>query len=508
MISELTGKFNSSLNFVKKVGRYLWKYLSLSLADNLFSFAKVVSISIERDGIFLAYGTKLPWKTKIESFKRIPLEKDKSLSPEYLASAVAKYIDAVKAAKAKAILCIPKSWAIVQAVEFPIVVKENLTDVITYELDRLTPLTPDNAYYDFKVIGEDTDKMRILLAVARKDEIDSFLEALRGKNINIGKIGVSTLSMRSLLKSTYKDVNAVFVSLDESGYEGGVVINDLTVRSISGEFKTVGTADVDNIIRETYPLIETLAKNGNRGIMVIGGTEQDYRTFQQKFPNVSLYNLDRDVKFDLPKGDKDLSYVAVSGLIETMTGDENEINLLSGRAKQPRKTPIFLTMALLALIFSIGMFYFIAPVIIGQRTVEEIDREITALKPEMKKVEAIKNEADTLLAEVATINNFKKQTSSSLNILKEMTSILPAKTWLTHLRIADPAVEIDGFASSAAEIIPGLENSKYFQKVEFASPTFRDSRKNTDRFVIKMELRGENKANKSEEIRKKSEKKN
>jgi len=240
---------------------------------------------------------------------------------------------------------------------------------------------------------------------------------------------------------------------------------------------------------------------------VINGTEHHHRTFEQKL-SMSLSNLDRDVKLDLPKGNKDLSYVAVSGLIETITADENEINLLSGKDKQRRRAPLFVTVALFALILSIGMFYFIAPVVIGQRTVEEIDREITALKPEMKKVEALKKEADTLSSEVTTINNFKKQNVSSLNIVKEMTSILPAKTWLTHLRIADPAVEIDGYASSAAEIIPRLENSKYFQKVEFASPTFRDSRRNTDRFVIKMELEGENRAKKTDEIGKKNEKKN
>ncbi|MGZ6292139.1 MAG: PilN domain-containing protein, partial [Syntrophales bacterium] len=169
---------------------------------------------------------------------------------------------------------------------------------------------------------------------------------------------------------------------------------------------------------------------------------------------------------------------------------------------------LFLTVVLSVLILSVGLFYFIAPVVIGQKNVEQIDREITALKPEMKAVEALKKEEDTLTAEIATINNFKKQSVSSLNVLKEMTSILPAKTWLTRLRIADPAVEFDGFASSAAEIIAKLENSKYFQKVEFASPTFRDSKRNTDRFVIKMELRGENRGSKPEDIRKKNEKKN
>ncbi len=508
MMSKYMNKFNLSVNFIKKAGKHLWKYLSFSLADNFFSFAKVICISIERDGIFLAYGTKVPWRTRIESFKRFPLESDKPLSPEYLASVVAKYTDAAKAAKAKAVLCIPKPWAIVQAVEFPIAVKENLTAVISYELDRLTPLTPDNAYYDFKVIAEDQEKIVILLAVARKDEIDAYLEAMRGKNINIGKVSVSTLVMGSLLKSTYKDTDVIFVSLSERGYEGGVVVNGLTVRSISGEFESTGGTDIDGVIKETYPLIEIMTKGGNPGKMVINGTEGHYLSLQQKLPNISLSHLASDVKFNLPRSNKDLSYIAVSGLIETITADENEINLLSKKAKKPRKTPLFLSIILLALIFSIGVFYFIAPVVIGQKTVEEIDREITALKPEMKRVEALKKEADNLSAEVATINNFKKQTVSSLNVLKEMTSILPAKTWLTHLRIADPAVEIDGFAPSAAEIIPRLENSKYFQKVEFASPTFRDSRKNTDRFVIKMELRSENRINKPEETRKKNEKKN
>ena len=508
MMSDYMIKFNSSVKALKKTAKILWKFLRFSLADNFFSFTKIICISIEKDGISFLYGTKVPWKTKIESFKKFPRDKDKPLSPEYLASVAAKYIDATKSTKAKAVLCIPKSWAIVKAVEFPIAVKENLSDVISYELDRLTPLAPDNAYYDFKVIAEDAEKISILLAVVRKDEIDSYLDALRGKNIKIATVGISTLAMKTLLKTTYKDVNTVFVSLSESGYEGGVVVNGLTVRSLSGEVESPDAPDIDSIIKETYPLMGTLADSGYPGKIVINAAENHYRTFQQKLPNISLFNLDKDVKFDLPKGNKDLSYAALSGMIESITADENGIDLLSEKGRKRRKTPLLLTVILSVLVFSIGLFYFIAPVVIGQKTVEQVDREITALKPEMKTVESLKKEEDTLSAEIATINNFKKQGVSSLNILKEMTSILPAKTWVTHLRIADPAVEFDGFASSAAEIIAKLENSKYFQKVEFASPTFRDSKRNNDRFVIKMELKGEYRGSKPEDIRKKNEKKN
>jgi hypothetical protein len=51
-------------------------------------------------------------------------------------------------------------------------------------------------------------------------------------------------------------------------------------------------------------------------------------------------------------------------------------------------------------------------------------------------------------------------------------------------------VDIEGYAASASELLPKLEASKLFQKVEFASPTFRDVKMNSDRFVIKMEIEG------------------
>jgi Tfp pilus assembly protein PilN len=78
----------------------------------------------------------------------------------------------------------------------------------------------------------------------------------------------------------------------------------------------------------------------------------------------------------------------------------------------------------------------------------------------------------------------------TLIILKELTNVLPKTVWLTRTRITDTAVDIEGYAGSATEIISKLEASQYFKKVEFASPTIRDTRLNSDRFVIKMELEG------------------
>ena len=77
-----------------------------------------------------------------------------------------------------------------------------------------------------------------------------------------------------------------------------------------------------------------------------------------------------------------------------------------------------------------------------------------------------------------------------LDLLREMTRVLPKNAWLSRVRFTESTVEIEGYAASATDIVPKLEASGYFKKVEFSSPTFRDVRLNADRFLIKMEIEG------------------
>jgi hypothetical protein len=67
---------------------------------------------------------------------------------------------------------------------------------------------------------------------------------------------------------------------------------------------------------------------------------------------------------------------------------------------------------------------------------------------------------------------------------------LPKSVWLTRVHINDTNVTIEGYATSATDILPRIEASPYFAKVEFSSPTMRDAKMNMDRFVIRMELEG------------------
>jgi len=134
--------------------------------------------------------------------------------------------------------------------------------------------------------------------------------------------------------------------------------------------------------------------------------------------------------------------------------------------------------------------YLVAPLQIEEKRLEEIDRQIMSRKEEVKKVEALKKEIEALGGEIATINNFKENRRMSLDIIKELTAILPKTAWLSRVRVSETNVDLEGYASSASGLLSKLETSSFFKKVEFSSPTFRDTRMNADRFNIKMEIEG------------------
>jgi general secretion pathway protein L len=134
--------------------------------------------------------------------------------------------------------------------------------------------------------------------------------------------------------------------------------------------------------------------------------------------------------------------------------------------------------------------YMIAPLKIEGKRLMKLDQEISVRKSDVKRVESLKKDIVELEKEIGTINDFKKNRAASLDIIKELTNIIPHNTWFTRMRITNLTVELEGYAESATSLLPKLEASKYFKKVEFSSPVMRDVKKGADRFVIRMEIEG------------------
>ena len=479
-----------------KAGFAIWKGLSFSLDDPLFSFAKVVCISLEAEGIYLVFAEKALGRKNIRHFKHYPLPENQILSPEYVAASVSAFVKEFKISNAAFVLGLPRSWAIIQNVDFPLAAKEDLSRVIAFELDRLTPLFRDNAYYDFTVLGEDAENIKILLAVVRADQINAYLAALKARSIEVGKISLSVFMLSHVIQNTYPKINTVFISRKGDAYEGGVIVNDCTACSFAGRMDAKDPNTMDGILTQIHPLMDILAKNSSSPRLVVDADENCFGALRDRQKTLTVSNLNKDLRLGVPKPNKQLSAVALGGALESLSRQNAAINLLAKNTSRMR-TPLLLTVVLLSAIAAITAVWLLVPVYFGRERLDAMERHLQTLKPDVKKVEALQREVEKIEADIEAINLFKKRNDPAMDIIKDMTMILPPKTWLTRLRITDANAEIEGYSASATEVVLKLENTAHFQKVEFASPTFRDPRLNTERFVIKMELR--NKANKKEQ---------
>jgi general secretion pathway protein L len=356
-----TSFLSGALESLVRWGRPLREALFLSLADDRIVPRRHVSVLLESGGVSVTLGSRFLSRETAKGARRYPLGENAFPAPEALASAAALGVSDLEAAGAQATLVIPAAWAIVKSAEFPLTVKENLSNVISYELDRLTPLSPERAFYDFRILSEDADRLRILLAAAKSETIQPYLEALRKKGVAVQRVSVA-------------------------GEEG--------------------------------------------------------------------------------------------------------MNLLDRGMHRPPKRPLALTFVLLAALAALGLYWLVSPLRIEEWRIAAVDREIASRKAEVGKIESLKKEIEGIEQEIIAIRNFKIARPVMIDLLREMTRILPDNAWLSRIRFTESTVDIEGYAASATAIVPKLEASGFFKKVEFSSPTFRDTRLNADRFLIKMEIDG------------------
>jgi general secretion pathway protein L len=75
-----------------------------------------------------------------------------------------------------------------------------------------------------------------------------------------------------------------------------------------------------------------------------------------------------------------------------------------------------------------------------------------------------------------------------VDVLAELTARLPDDTWLTDLRLTDAHMQLTGYASSAATLVPVIENSPMFEGARLSGPVLPDSSVQRERFSIEADL--------------------
>ena len=116
-----------------------------------------------------------------------------------------------------------------------------------------------------------------------------------------------------------------------------------------------------------------------------------------------------------------------------------------------------------------------------------LHREIAEVQPSVESLRRDGEELRKVSQEISSVAELVERRGEILQILDELSRIVPGSAYLSNLRYRNRAVELQGSAKSASNLVPILERSPLFEDVGFNAPSTR-RRDDRESFSLKAEL--------------------
>jgi general secretion pathway protein L len=344
-------------------------------------------------------------------------------------------------------------------VDLPVRTPADIARALEFELERFLPLPTEEYFYDFHTLSAEKSGSHILVLAARKDRLRWIHRCLEGTGLRLFAVRCSDIVALSRFIASGASEDAVFLSgtggsLFSAGVRGNVPVEIRAVRAGQDPART----------------LEQLRNDFSGGIYAAGTPqEMDQPGFDISAVSLPLAEL--------------LAQSARSSRPLDMNFASSEF--------RPRKADyaIFTSVALATVTVSLFFSTALLAYYKDYSALKRVQQEIAEIKTAASGFLDMRKELEEIDRKRQFLFAFRIKKNSHIEILSELSTVLPRDAWLTGFSSDEKGVvKIDGFARRTADIIPPLENSLLFRKVEFSSPV--SVREGQERFSITMEIEG------------------
>jgi hypothetical protein len=109
----------------------------------------------------------------------------------------------------------------------------------------------------------------------------------------------------------------------------------------------------------------------------------------------------------------------------------------------------------------------------NRKYVRSLQGEIAKVQPLAKRAAVLDRDAEIARRRATQLDDFRRRAKSDMDVLEEMTRILPPPTWLNMFEINRNQVYIGGDTDQAAPLLKTIDASPLFEASEFAMPPVR-----------------------------------
>lgn len=397
------------------------------------------------------------------------------------------------------VLGLPRADIIIRHLDLPIEVADNLKQVVLYQVQSFEPTEEEKFYYDFALLSSNqgTKRLLVLLVMIKKTVLDAHLEVLKELGVRPTSVTCSSVALSNLFLQSHRGLaqkTFVLVQLTPSGIEIMTLRNGALAYSREAS-KEVGTNWKDLLLREVEEATGKVRMGPDdtieKFVLAGDGAEAAQQVLNEEIPGCEL--IGSSIRFEmLPENKLHLQEAAASlglaysGLVRR---PPMKLNLLPSelRIRQARWAyvpTIILGLIILGFLVSLGL----RPIVQERILSRKLDQEIRSLKVREERVQKIRSEAKVLQQRINFMEGLIRKRDMNLEILQELTNVLPQDTFLNVYSNRDGTIQLSGSANSAPDLIPKLEQSPLLKDVVQRGTIFKDAQTAKDRFNLEAKV--------------------
>lgn len=409
-----------------------------------------------------------------------------------LTQAVEAFVRETKVDPGAVHLCLARPELLLNRLVLPAAARENLSQVLDYEIERVIPLPRDEIFYDYQVreSGQgEAGRLAVLVVSVPRRVVRLYVDALEQAGIRPKAVAVAAAALGDytafcrgalaepvalLVRDGGEGEIAVFVERQlvashalRGGYVPSTTELSAMVRRDLAEVFHAAEAPVELLVG-TSPNGTPAANDGVTDLFALasGRLEAPPDFFHASSPGL------------LP---------AVGAALGAVRESTVDINLLPAEERPGLQEGLFVPLLLMVAIVVLALVYGGSVIVRDEMTRRALAREIETLEPQVALVKQHEADVRKFQGQLATLT--ENQDRRTVQFLKELTDKIPTDAYLSTLRYRNNRVEMDGFANKSSELIQILESSPLFKNAQFTSP-ITQGQAGQERFSIVAEVEG------------------
>jgi Tfp pilus assembly protein PilN len=382
------------------------------------------------------------------------------------------------------IVILSRKSVLYRQVWFPSTVKENLSTAIEFEIEKFSPFKKEEVLYDYKVAEEASDGSRIciLLNLIKRKDYEDIIDIFRKFAIKPTAIIASPAVWEGVDWLFSKNSNTDTFLIIKEGED--LILNTYSSKGLMDSVLYENSAHFSEDVAEV-----STGKNGLSSVFLWGdGLEEHEGRLKEKgvktFMILPSQIYDRFRYKDTEIYDE--TFIPALCASEVIEKVPDILNLIPIKDRPKRGRHIYYTFWVLLVLVFLSLFLLSStPFLKRVATIDHLERRLSSLSVNVDEILKKKGDIESCASRLNEVE--KIHDINPIDVLKELTLVLPEHTWLNYFRQKGDKLELGGISESATSLISILESSLLFRDVSFSSPVVKN-REGTETFRLSMYL--------------------